>query len=156
MSRPPRDDIDWDAVRFGFENGDTLAVLASAAGCSITTVRNRAEAEGWSRPSTHTAPQRRPDIDWEEVRAAYEAGETLAGLAQRFNLNRGSIRHRAEREAWQRGRVVQASKGGRPKADDADAIPDWAEPRLKGYPRDYRTLTAAQWIAELKAQAGAE
>ena len=41
-------------------------------------------------------------LDWERIRAEYEAGETVSGLAREHGCSRAAIQKRAKAEGWAR------------------------------------------------------
>ena len=46
--------------------------------------------------------------NWEDIRAAREAGETFAALAEKFGVSAPAIHKRAQREGWGDGRDIGA------------------------------------------------
>lgn len=44
--------------------------------------------------------RKRASIDWEKIRAEYECGATMRGLARRFKLSHTAIGKRADKEGW--------------------------------------------------------
>jgi hypothetical protein len=65
------------------------------------------EADAKSR----TMPRRR-DIPWDDIRAAYEAGNTnFSDLGRRYGVKRHSIAHRARAENWPtKGHIDEATR----------------------------------------------
>jgi len=118
--------IDWPAVQAAYESGPaSITAIARQHGCTHSAICTRSKAEGWTRPATshpHTPPTK-PKYDWAAIRADYVAGVPAADLTRRHGAAHATITATAEQ---------------------------WPAPRAGGM-RDYRVISVAEWIAELRA-----
>jgi hypothetical protein len=94
--RPKPPDVDTDFLRKQYESGKTLEAISRATGLTVGTVHKSVIQAGTAmRPSGRMAAG--PTETNLAVRAAYDAGKTVAELAQERGISRQGVEHHLRR-----------------------------------------------------------
>lgn len=98
-----------------------------------------------------TRPKTNP-VDWHAIRLDYESGTKTTELMARHRVTDASIRSHARREGWTRPEPDwRAIRAGWEAGERVTVRAEGPKSRKVGKPPDYRVLTVAQWVAELRA-----
>ncbi|MGQ7794465.1 hypothetical protein ACUN0C_18825 [Faunimonas sp. B44] len=121
---------DWAAIRRDWENPDvTLDAIARRSGIATGEIRRRARLAGWPPrpPEKPRVPARLggppdPAVDWDAVRAAYEAEDRpLRDVLAQFRLTHHELRRAMERQGWRKRRGIDGQRSG-PRPSRPEAI----------------------------------
>jgi DNA-binding CsgD family transcriptional regulator len=95
--RPKSPNVDPDFLRKEYESGQTLNSLSLALGLSIYAIRRRLIRAGVVLRPTGRRAATAPTEANLALRAAYEAGKTVADLAQERGISRQGVEHHLRR-----------------------------------------------------------
>lgn len=85
-------DLDAEQLRHEYEAGDFLKTVAERHGVSVQTVRQLLDTVGTQLRPSSRADRSPKDLDAEQLRREYEAGDSLRTIAQRHGASVRTVR----------------------------------------------------------------